>query len=83
MATANSTAAHPQPCQKALASDAMGDLCKFISVTKENHQALDIWNEYLKQERPVIEVSIEAGNQPLFFLSKPLASFIGAEVNHG
>lgn len=68
---------------KALADDAMKDLCKFISATKENQQALSLWNEYLNQERPVIEVSTHADGQPLFFLSKPLASFIGAEVNHG
>lgn len=83
MATANSTAAHQVPCKRALAGDAMDDLCKFVSITKENQQALDVWNEYLKQERPVIEVATQADGQPLFFLSKPLASFIGAEVNHG
>lgn len=80
MATANTTAAHQSPRQKALAHDAMNDLCKFIGITKENQQALNVLNEYLKQVRPFIEVSTQADGQPLFFLSKPLASFISDEV---
>lgn len=82
MANANTTAAHQQPCKKALADDAMGELCKFINIAKENQQALDVWNEYLKQERPVIEI-VDVDGQPVFFLSKPLAAFVSAEVNHG
>lgn len=65
---------------KPLAADAMSDLCKYLGITKENQKALDVWNEYISQARPVIEVSTKADGQPLFFLSRPLASFIGEEV---
>ncbi len=80
MATANSTAALNQPSGKALAANAMGDLCKFLNSAKDNPLALNAWNEYLEQERPVIEVSIQSDGQAYFFLSKPLASFIGTGV---
>lgn len=80
MANANTTAAQRQSCKKALAADAMVDLCKFIGITKENQQALNVWNEYLTQSTPVIEVTTAADGQPIFFLSKPLASFVAEEV---
>lgn len=75
MATANSTGPLTEQA-KPLAADAMSDLCKFIGVTKENKQALSILNEYITQERPVIDVSIDVTGQPVFSISKPLAAFI-------
>lgn len=79
MATANSTGL-PTDNTKPLAADAMLDLCKFIDATKENRSALKVWDGYIKQARPVIEVSTKEDGTPLFFLSKSLASFISNEV---
>ena len=82
MATANSTGLHtdqPMP----LAANAMAKLCKFVTITKNNKQAHAVWEEYLKQERPVIDVATDSTGHPVFILSGPLASFLGAEVNHG
>lgn len=79
MATANSTGLLSDKT-KPLATDAMLDLCKFIDVTKENRSALKVWDEYIKQSRPVIEVSTKEDGTSFFFLSKSLASFIKNEV---
>ena len=75
MATANFTEPLTEQA-KPLAADAMRDLCKFINVTNENQQALAVWNEYIKQERPVIDVAIDEAGEPVFSISKPLGAFI-------
>lgn len=82
MATANTTAAPQEPCVKPLGAAAVADLCKFISITKENPQALAMWDEYIRDGRPIIDGLFTTDRKPVLFLAKPLASFLGAEVNH-
>ncbi len=80
MATANTTAAPEQACVKPAGDAAMSDLCKFISITKENPHALALLDEYIREERPVIDAHVSADRHPVLFLAKPLASFLCAEV---
>ena len=67
---------------KAMAADAMADLCAFVGVTQTNLQALHVWDEYIAQARPVIEVAVASDGHPQFFLSKPLAAFVTTGVQH-
>lgn len=82
MAAVNSNATNQPASNKPLAEDAVNDFSKFMSITKENQQALDAWNDHLKHHRVVIDGAIGADGKPFLFLNKQLAAFIGTEVNH-